>query len=58
MKCFTINLFRFRSFFTLPQLFILYKAQIYPSPEYGSYLGRGAFKHSPATLDAIQKKNY
>ena len=37
-------------------LLTLYKAQIHPCLEYGSHLGRGASKHSLATLDAIQKR--
>ena len=49
-------LFRTRRFFTPTQLLTLYKAQFRPCLEYGSHLWRGAFKHSLAMLDAIQKR--
>ena len=47
-------LFRPRRYFTPSQLLTLYKVQI--RLEYGSHLWRGASNHSPATLDAIQKR--
>ena len=40
---------------TPSSLITLYKAQIRPCLEFGSPLWTGAFKHSLATLDAIQK---
>ena len=51
-----VLLFRSRRYYTSSQLLTLYKAQIRPRLEYGFHLWRGAFKHSLATLDAIQKR--
>ena len=49
-------LVRSRHYFTPSSLLTLYKAQIGPCLKYGSYLWRGASKHSLATMDAIQKR--
>ena len=54
--CKLVLRFRSRRYFTPSSLHTLYKIQIRRCLEYGSHLGRGASKHSLATLDVIQKR--
>ena len=51
-------LFRYRRYYTPSSLLTQYKAQIRPCLEYGSHVWRGASKHSFATLNAIQKREF